>query len=219
VRAYHLTSAAHALANVALKRLKISRFGDLNDPFELLAGEIGEHDYRAAIKSWKSTFHTKYGLLCFSRFWKNPVLWSHYAEKHRGVALGFELDETTIEEVQYLPSRIPIRFVGGIPGNGLEDSFVRDLLRTKFEHWRYEDEVRVFVELDEKTLEGGAYFYPFDSRVQLREVILGPACELPLEGVRALSLELYGDAVIVRKARLAYKSFDVVPDKRHEPTA
>jgi hypothetical protein len=216
MRAYNLTVAAHALGNVALRRLKISRFGDLNDPFELLAAETGEHDYRAAIRSWKSTFHVKYGILCFSRYWNNPVLWSHYAEKHRGVALGFDLDESTIETVQYLPSRIPIRFVGGVPGNGLEDSFVKDLLRTKFEHWRYEDEVRVFVELDEKTLEAGSYFYPFDDRAQLREVILGPACELPIEGVRALASRLYGEKVVVRKARLAHKSFDVVPDKRYE---
>ena len=36
MRVYYLTGAQFALNNIALRRLKIARIEDLNDPFELL---------------------------------------------------------------------------------------------------------------------------------------------------------------------------------------
>lgn len=35
IRLYNLTSVKHALSNIENRRLKVSRFADLNDPFEL----------------------------------------------------------------------------------------------------------------------------------------------------------------------------------------
>lgn len=37
IRVYHLTSAEYGISNLALKRLKVARFFELNDPFELLS--------------------------------------------------------------------------------------------------------------------------------------------------------------------------------------
>ncbi|NDP48093.1 MAG: DUF2971 domain-containing protein [Sulfuriferula multivorans] len=93
MRLYHLTTAEYAISNIGLRRLKIARFGDLNDPFELLAAELEDKDFRKAVKSWKNEFHNTKGLLCFSESWHNPVLWSHYADKHRGVCLGFDIPD------------------------------------------------------------------------------------------------------------------------------
>ena len=36
-RLYHLTSAEYAISNIVFNRLKVARFSDLNDPFELSA--------------------------------------------------------------------------------------------------------------------------------------------------------------------------------------
>lgn len=36
-RVYHLTAAEFAISDIVYGRLKISRFSDLNDPFELMA--------------------------------------------------------------------------------------------------------------------------------------------------------------------------------------
>ena len=77
MRVYYLTSSEYALNNIALRRIKVARFADLNDPFELLATEMSDKDFRVAMKSWKNDFHKTKGLLCFSEDWKNPVLWSH----------------------------------------------------------------------------------------------------------------------------------------------
>lgn len=213
MRVYHLLSAENGLSDIALKRIRISRFADLNDPFELLAAKLDEKKFRKGLRSWRTEFNESNGLLCFSRSWENPVLWSHYASKHRGMCLGFELANEMAQPVQYTTDRVPIKFAEDDSEKGLALSFVKALLATKFEHWRYEDEVRVFVSLDAKTCEAGSYFYPFSDKLRLVEVILGPLCGLPISDIRALVRGTYA-RVAVTKSRLAFKWFKVVSDER-----
>jgi hypothetical protein len=217
VRLYHLLASQYALSSIALKRLRISRYNDLNDPFELFAGNAGDGNFRRALEKWKAEFQTTKGLLCFSKKWENPVLWSHYGEKHRGVCLGFDVNDSFAVPIEYSAQRLPIEFEDDDPSKGLKFDYVRRLHCTKFEHWRYEEEVRLVLGLDEGTNEGGSYFFSFSEDLALREVILGPLCSLPIEGVRALVASLYQN-VVVRKAALAYKWYTVVPDGRYEPT-
>ena len=49
MKLYHLTGAQFALSNLALCRIKISRFSDLNDPFELMAVNLSDDDERRAV--------------------------------------------------------------------------------------------------------------------------------------------------------------------------
>src|SRR5687767_14278862 len=93
MRVYHLSNAEFALSNIALRRIKISRFSDLNDPFELLGANLKDKNYREAFRLTRDELHNDKGLLCFSRSWGNPVLWSHYADKHRGICLGFDVSD------------------------------------------------------------------------------------------------------------------------------
>jgi len=217
MRVYQFLAAEDALSDVALRRIRISRFSEVNDPFELLAVNVGQSkDFRAAIREWRVDLDGSKGFLCFSRNWENPVLWSHYASKHHGICLGFDASDVHLREVTYASDRILARFpeTGGMPE--LDEQFVLSLLCTKYEHWRYEDEVRMFVELDQKTIEEGSYFYYFSHQLALREVILGPLCRVPIDDVRHLVSRMYR-SVVVRKARLAFKWFKVVPDERFEP--
>jgi len=96
MRVYNLTTAQYALSNIALRRLKVARYDQLNDPFELLAIDVASRDLRAGILAKKTQVHSQEGLICFSRSWKNPLLWSHYAEKHAGIGLGFEIPENLL---------------------------------------------------------------------------------------------------------------------------
>jgi Protein of unknown function (DUF2971) len=216
MRVYHFLSAQNALSDIALRRIRISRYGDLNDPFELLAVNMGnDRALRRAMKEFKDEFNRKIGLLCFSRNWKSPVLWSHYASKHRGICLGFDLKDELAIDVEYADDRLPVSFQNGNPSKGLDEEFVSRLISTKSAHWKYEDEVRVQVKLDEGTIEDGSYFYPLDDELALREVVLGPLCGMSVDAVQALVDSLY-PSIPVRKARLAFKFFQVVPDERYE---
>jgi hypothetical protein len=197
---------------VALQRLKIARIADLNDPFELQAANVGGNaSFKEMMRAWRNDLQKDKGLLCFSRHWYNPVLWSHYADKHRGICLGFALSDRLAIEVTYVRERIPAPVARD--GNiALNTQYVDQLLTTKFEHWAYESEVRVFLQLDHTTAEHGLFFYEFSRELSLEEVILGPLCELSLESVRRLVARTKPDVHVLR-ARLADKFFNVVPDE------
>lgn len=212
MRVYYLTSAPFALSNLSLRRLKISRFGDLNDPFELLAANLENPDYRKAFAAMKHKINESKGLICFSRTWTNPLLWGHYAEKHTGIALGFDIADSLLSEVLYTSRRVRIKVDERTKKPMLDEALVDRLLRTKFKDWKYEDEYRLFVQLDPATKESGLYFMDFSVDLRLMEVIFGPKCELPIDRIRSLLQDDLRD-VEVLKARMAFRSFQVVQDR------
>jgi len=75
---------------------------ELNDPFEFLGVDLSDPDFRRQIKATKKTLSESRGLLCFSKNWHNPVLWGHYADKHRGICLGFDMPEDLPTKVDYV---------------------------------------------------------------------------------------------------------------------
>ena len=110
VRAYHLTSAEHAVGDIALRRLKVARFTEVNDPFELFALDCMKKERRLALKQFRELQNRHTGLLSFSKSWKNPVLWSHYAAGGRGIVLGFDIRRSLgtrgVLEVTYEDSKL-----------------------------------------------------------------------------------------------------------------
>jgi len=52
VKLYYLTGSQFALSNLALRRIKISRFSELNDPFELMAVNVSDDDERRAVEGF-----------------------------------------------------------------------------------------------------------------------------------------------------------------------
>jgi len=77
--------------------------------------------------------------------------------------------------------------------------------------------MRLFVELDHDTVESGKYFYSFSKDLMLREVILGPRCELPIEGVRNIVAD-FKPQVDVLKSRIAFTRFEVMENKNASRT-
>jgi hypothetical protein len=219
IRLYHLVSARHGLENIERGRLKVSRFQDLNDPFELLAVNFKEKPIRAMVRDFKASYHTQTGLLCFSANWTNPVLWSNYSDKHRGICLGFDLPRNRVQQVEYADERILPELADDARPLELSEAQKDVLLRTKFRHWQYESEHRVFVPLEDAVADGALHFCPFCPDLQLKEVILGPQfTSSSLNGMRKFVSARYPNAVTFG-ARLAFKFFAVVPDERTVPVA
>ncbi|MBU1012958.1 MAG: DUF2971 domain-containing protein [Bacteroidetes bacterium] len=210
IRGYYFTPSIFAISNIALRRIKISRIQDLNDPFELLAANLSDISKRKLIIKIKDDLNSKTGIICFSESWKNPLLWGHYAEKHTGIALGFDINDEFLLPVKYKKDFINMNF-DKLTGNPNRDDMF-NLLRTKFYDWNYENEVRLFVELDESRIEAGLYFEPFTQRIQLKEVILGPRCELSIDSVREL-VKSYNPKVSVIKSNIAFTQFEVLENK------
>jgi hypothetical protein len=105
IRLYHFLSAGHALDDIARGRIRISRIEQLNDPFELWCVYQKDRGLRDALRAYKEEMNTRFGMLCFSKHWHNPVLWSHYADRHRGICLGFDIDSRRVKPVAYISQR------------------------------------------------------------------------------------------------------------------
>jgi hypothetical protein len=93
MRLFHFLSSQYALQALARQQLKVARINELNDPFELFCADMRDANARKAFRRFKDQVSAKFGLVCFSRSWRNPLLWSHYADRHRGAAIQVELKE------------------------------------------------------------------------------------------------------------------------------
>lgn len=208
MRLYHFTSQKYGILAIQKQRLKIARIDKLNDPFEFLGWNLQDAETRAKLKRWKEERHREYGILCFSRKWSNPLLWGHYADKHQGIALGFDVpDGDLYRAVKYRKTRLPMPI-----GRELVGADVDDLLLTKFTAWRYESKYRCFCRLGDSLQEGGHYFEPFSDTLKLAEVIVGDQATITrAELAKALGSRNTG--AVSFKARPAFGTFSVVKNR------
>ncbi|OCC22819.1 hypothetical protein MB02_14740 [Croceicoccus estronivorus] len=211
MRVYHFLDRKYGLENINQRRLKIATLDDLNGPFEMFALSLRDPELRQAFQAMKSQMSQLAGMLCFSRSWRNPVQWSHYAERHHGMCLGFDVPDDLLTRVAYSRKRLPIdrALLEGPDAKAL----MRTVASTKFSHWRYENEVRLFVALEDRDAETGLWFRDFDADLALKEVIVGQVCDV----TRSQLGNALGDlnaTVTKRKARLPFQRFAVVNQMR-----
>lgn len=210
MRVYHFVPAIFGLENLRERRLKLARIAALNDPFELIGPSAPDPATRKAFADTKAQLASQVGLLCFSRSWRNPVQWSHHADHHRGVCLGFDVPNGLLTPVTYVRKRpLPDMDLLRRKDDDAKAAMLK-VLSTKFSHWRYEDEVRLFTRLDTPDARG-LYFRHFNADLQLREVIVGASSDLSRRDIRDA---LASTAAQVRKARLAFRSFKVVEQRK-----
>ncbi|HZT76946.1 MAG TPA: hypothetical protein VFA27_09830 [Vicinamibacterales bacterium] len=139
------------------RRTKVSRLSELNDPFEMFAVDLSRSWHRGALADTFRSLDTIAGFMCFSRTWTNPVIWAHYAGRHRGMSLGFDIPDEFATTITYTGAREPFPNLEGLP-QVERFAFMMRLLYSKFDGWSYEDEVRVSVRLDWTTLTSGMFF-------------------------------------------------------------
>jgi len=212
MRVYSFLAVHWAEDDLAKSRIKISRFDDLNDPFELLAAQLRSRDVRRAFGAVRDHMCANRGVLCFSRGWHNPLLWSHYGDKHRGICLGFDVPDAHIVNVSYNSNRL-LAAASKLLGGGPEaEALMSTLLRTKFRDWKYENEVRVFTKLDDIDNATGHYFKEFGPNMRLRGVILGPRYSGPVSTIVRLARK-NSRGVSILQSRLAFQSFRVVRNR------
>lgn len=90
------------------------------------------------------------GVCCFSSVYNNPLLWSHYADQHRGMCIGYDLirnPEPCFHKVIYGGERIvkTSLIMKAVFGRDSEAKEILDqnILLKKASPWRYEKEWRL----------------------------------------------------------------------------
>ena len=184
----------------------------MNDPFELLAVTLRKKEHRVALRGFKADMDRFCGALCFSRNWHHPMLWSHYADKHRGICLGFDVPGEMALPITYNATLLEHDLERQLSKKTRDEKLGLKLMTTKYNGWKYEDEVRLMVKLEEAEKDTGLYFYDFGSELRLKRVIVGARSSLGRAEIEAaLAPEEKGVPII--HARLAFKSFRVVRNR------
>lgn len=75
-------------------------------------------------------------------------------------------------DVHYQPNVLEMR-----SESDLNATFINRLLRTKHEGWSYEQEVRMFIGLNDPPYDKGLRWINFGPSLALREVIIGSQCD------------------------------------------
>ena len=156
----------NAIKTIESGRFRISRILELNDPFECRPGLEGvpagsEPLFEAALDAAIHDFHEKFGLICCSEAYNEPIMWSHYADSHAGIAI--EVDQFkhvgnypvtyTNERVTIDPGWFDVPAKRPECEQRLLASFTR-----KSAHWAYERERRAIFDLEKADVSGGSYF-------------------------------------------------------------
>jgi hypothetical protein len=213
MRLYYMTAKKWGLVILRESRLKISRLAELNDPFELLGASVGETEMRRLVTVLHTHWSRDLGMICLTANWHSPVMWAHYAEKHDGICLGFDVTDRpgVISKVDYVPDRLRDRLTLDKRRWDEDQEFIHQILKTKYKDWSYENEYRVFTNLKDEAA-NGLYYFEFGPEFVLREVILGSRCQLKLSDVTA-EIKNPPSPVEVFKARPAFDSFQIVRDE------
>lgn len=202
------------------RQLKLSPAQRLNKRKQM------EHRIKRALQSGE--FHNDVigtvGICCLTKKPDNILMWSHYAENHKGFVVEFTIDDDpsyvhmgNVEEklfgwdVEYTP-KMPVIIAGERDFNAVKDVFLM-----KSPDWAYEEEYRVL------SMKKGAGVHHFDQKLITR-VIAGAKmpeknfCELD-ELVKQLNVKIGANIELVRAkmSKTEYRILAVskaLPDQR-----
>ena len=220
---YYYTPPDHALITLRDGHVKVSSFAGCNDPFELASFNMRKgaryddrRQSRARIRAWQRRQERTHGLICFSKTWRSPLMWAHYAGDHTGLCLEFALDEDRIRpanhvllDVAYTAGRIRQDTVPPDLDRITSPRQLQTLCATKFSHWRYERESRLLVDLRAPGIvhRSGIHFMPTGHGMRLKRIFMGIHTHHPLESIEET---LRTRPVPVLQTRAAFSSFNIV---------
>jgi hypothetical protein len=132
----------YALDIIRKKRLYCSDWEKLNDPMKGIFRYSYRSDERSLYDEFVRILHRKKKrlLVCsLSKTFDSHLLWAHYAEGFRGLAIEVELpdDSPSIQPIKYREVPINVCFDDNFPPTREE------ILSSKYVDWEYEGEVRI----------------------------------------------------------------------------
>ncbi|PKH28468.1 DUF2971 domain-containing protein [Shewanella sp. ALD9] len=213
MKLFHFLPEVWALEAINKQRLKISKYSDFNDPFELTAMSLGDRIDRRLINESKRKLDEKLRVLCCSASWNSPLLWGHYGDKHKGVALELEVPDKAAEAISYRKSREQVD-LGDLFSQRDEESKRRffKLCNTKYIEWGYEDEYRVQFTQEDFYSEGDHDFYDLGTEIKITGIVLG-ALNKTLTKSKVHDVLPQGHVISVTTTRTAFTSFNIVHRK------
>lgn len=188
----------------ASELLKIERIRDR------MIAEAEAHWEEDCLFSYKQAlvkFNNTYGVLSLANDWKNTLMWSHYAYRHRGYCVGFDkthpffvkqsAQKTELRKVTYGDARLDLE------KDVFDNNRPTGFLFYKSHDWIYEQEWRIVMDFNaEGDLD--VMDWKLDNsgeKSTLRDDFLLPVklVRVPFESVRELIVGMDADQVLTEK--------------------
>ncbi len=83
-----------------------------------------------------------YGVSCFSKTYRSILMWSHYADDHKGICVEVLIDEELCREKNI--DIVEINYMKSIATIADPGADAKSLLSRKLFPWKYEKEIRLF---------------------------------------------------------------------------
>lgn len=199
---YHLSSLREGY-------LFHSNFNDFNDPFDC---NIKLIDFEKLGKSKKDkslekTIRERFpniGICCFSRIHDSILMWSHYANNHKGFCIEFYSNKRPIGinplDVNYTESFVKANFYNE------QQKALFHMVFTKAKQWEYEQELRSIVT---HFKDNNSRKVPF-LKEDVKAVFLGVNCDDNfLNEILSIVKEVYNNAITVYRGSLSPHSFEI----------
>lgn len=177
---YHYTTFEFARDDILNRHLKVCTLDSVNDPYEWVPCELDSNSEPISAdetrKWWCEQYNDKTGFLSFSKSIENPAMWGYYGDKHKGVALGFELGDKLPLEMEYKDERVKI------PKHTLEDgtdkqaAYFDELIKRKATTWQHECEFRLLVHIPTSAEKKNGLSFTSLKGFDLQGVFLGYKC-------------------------------------------
>lgn len=212
--------------------IRFSNISEFNDPFEgrlNLTDEIKPHyDYmrsspdlsnkKEQIKEFEISdlkriqtkitkeINKKIGVYCLTTEPNNKLMWSHYADSHKGFCIEFDFNSEIPCE---LPNRIlkvkyqdhKMKYIR--PPHSLD--YIESILSTKDLIWKYENEYRALANIINSPNK-----VTFIDTKNIRRIIFGLNCrQINIDNVRKWIHEHKAHHIILSKISLSHSSFDI----------
>lgn len=100
---------------------------------------------QSEIDALKKLVH-RLGVSCFSKDGENPLMWSHYADKHKGICITFNAMELVNGFHQ---SVYPVEYVTNFPKVDFmknHNNSVNQIIKSKSVNWKHEQEFRIVID-------------------------------------------------------------------------
>ncbi len=83
------------------------------------------------------------GIFCLSEVNDNPLMWSHYADSHKGVCIEYSISDDRLFGCDLIPVHYAKSYPKLSSADYPDDAYIQKYLSTKSDHWEYEREWRI----------------------------------------------------------------------------
>ena len=218
MRLYRYFTSEYAIKAIEEKLVKVGRIDELNDPFDCYPKiEIDQEltdgrayaDFQGILKAWTK----KIGIICYTSSITDPLMWAHYGDKHKGIALEFEIEENrSLRKIDYNIQRptvkgVELELLPADDAVSYELSIIENSFSGKAPSWNYENEYRIFYPLHQCYAKKGLFFT--DLPKVLKRVILGARSSVDEEHVKTILSNSGHQNVEIAKAELSETTFTI----------